>query len=140
MTRIEVTNDLMGELALQERGRILAPGRISEWNGQYFDGTPKTLHHTGRSAETEVFMTAYLKVASKNPSGDYRWIPVLLTDVETTVNSWERKEIMGSLGETVDRCCRHETFRLVIYQGETYIMPTPIGIKIMTDAGRQIMP
>lgn len=130
-----------GDEAVSEEGLILSPGRIHDWSGQYdHDGAPRTLH-CGRSASTEVFMTAYLKAASKIPAGDYRWVPVPLTEIrEATANWIRRKEILGDLAEATNRCYDHYLFLILIYQEKIYIMPTETGIKLMTAAGRHIAP
>lgn len=130
-----------GEEAISERGLILSPGRIHDWSGEYHhDGTSRTLH-CGRSASTEVFMTAYLKAASKIPAGDYRWIPVLLIEIQKATANWtRRREILGDLTEAANRCHKHSLFFTLFYQGKPYIMPTQKGISLMTAAGRQIAP
>lgn len=130
-----------GDEAISEKGLILSPGRIHDWTGEYHhDGTPRTLH-CGRSASTEVFMTAYLKAASKIPAGDYRWIPVLLTEIQNATTNWiRRREILGSIAEATNRCHDHGLFLILIHQGKVYIMPAKKGIELMTTAGRQVAP
>ena len=132
----------MGEMAAPDRGLILSPSRINEWTGEYSgDGEPRTLHNTGRSAQTEIFMTAYLKAASMYPEGDWRWIPVPLSQIETIIDGWKRrKEAIGDLDEAFDRCCRHGTFCKLDGQSEAYVMPTALGVKLMTNAGKLLIP
>lgn len=135
------TCESMGEMAAPDRGLILSPSRIHDWSGEYsHDNEPRTLH-VGRSTQTEIFMTAYLKAASMYPEGDYRWIPVPLSQIEKIIDAWKRrKEAIGDLDEAFDRCCRHGTFCKLDDQPETYVMPTAFGVKLMTDAGRLLMP
>ena len=139
---MESTNGILsGELALPYNGLLLSPGRINEWTGEYrHDGAPRTLH-AGRSVQTEIFMTAYLKVASMSPEGDCRWIPVLLSEIEKVIDEWKRrKESIGNLAEVVERCSRHGTFCVISCNSRAWIMPTILGVKLMTEAGKNIIP
>ena len=94
-----------GNEASSEKGLVLSPGRIYDWVGEYcHDGSPRTLH-CGRSASTEVLLTAYLKAASRIPTGDYRWIPVSLSDVESATANWVRRKVnLGDLAEAINLC------------------------------------